>query len=233
LGFNQKREVRVKIGLTRIGLALAVVLFATCGTVHAQAVNNPIITVDEFGNGTIQFPGGPASPLPGVLAPDPGPGGLSAALTYSLGGPPGLVAGDLLMVEPGGGGLVSDIIRFNPAGTGNPAYPASLVFYSDKFDGVSAPADTGFPTLQYANALFVTEAGPELGPNGFTYTPTANQPGFVPGFGVTYVIQSDPLSVPEPSVMLLFSAGALVVGIGSARSFIKQRAAGASLPVKV
>src|SRR5438128_1507763 len=73
-------------------------LLLLCGRAHAA--NNPLITVDEHGKGTIQFPGGPALPLPGVLAPDPGPGGQPAVLTYNLLGPPALVSGDLLLIEP-------------------------------------------------------------------------------------------------------------------------------------
>lgn len=54
-----------------------------------------------------------------LLAFDPGPGGLASALTYSgLGNPPSLVAGDVLVFEPGIGNTLSDVIRFNPANTG-------------------------------------------------------------------------------------------------------------------
>jgi PEP-CTERM motif len=186
-----------------LGLALAATLSVTGGRVFAQAAGNPTITVDENGNGTLQFPGALAAPLPGVLAPDPGPGGLAAALTYNLLGPPGLVVGDLIILEPGGGGLISDIIRFNSTGPGN----GTLVFYSDKSDGADTIADVGFPTSLYANNLTVTEVGPEVGPNGFTYVPTANQPGFIsggsPGLVLTYVIKSDLATVPEPSTLAL------------------------------
>jgi hypothetical protein len=174
----------------------------------------PTITVDELGVGTIQFTGGLPAPLPGVLAPDPGPGGLTSALTYNLLGPPSLVAGDVILVEPGGVGLITDILRFNPAGTGgNPAYPASLVFYSDVFDGRNSLADTGFPTASYANTASFIETGLEGGMSGFLYTPTANQPGFVPGFTVTYNFVSDPAAVPEPA-SLIMAGTASVVGLG-------------------
>jgi hypothetical protein len=187
------------------------------GVAHAQALNNPQITVNENGTGTLQFPGGPPLLLSGVLAPDPGPSGLSSALTYNLLGPPSLVAGDVILSEGVGTALVvSDIIRFNPAGTGgNPAYPASLVFYSDLEAGADALADTGFPTARYTNIVTLIEVGPE-GNNGVTYTPTANQPGFVAGFGVTYNIQSDVTTVPEP-------ASGLLVAIGSGLMLVKRR----------
>src|SRR6059058_766533 len=84
-----------------------------------QAQSNPLITVDENGNGSLVFPGAMPVTTTGTLAPDPGPGGKSAALTYNLLGPPGLVAGDLIVLEAGM--IVGDIIRFNPAGTGSAA----------------------------------------------------------------------------------------------------------------
>jgi hypothetical protein len=104
----------------RARVLASVLLGVTTIVMSASAVpaqNNPIITVNENGVGTIQFPGGPATPLPGALAPDPGPGGSQSALTYNLLGPPALVAGDLHIFEPGTQ-VLSDLIRFNPAGTG-------------------------------------------------------------------------------------------------------------------
>jgi hypothetical protein len=144
-------------------------------------------------------------PLPFSVTADPGPGGLPNALTYGLLNPPGLVAGDLLLLEPGPLGVISDLIRFNPQQNGG-----SLVFYSDTGDGTPSPlADTGFPTSLYTNNLSRLEAGPELGPSGFVYTPTAGQPGFVAGAGgpVTYVINSDVL--PEPTSLTLTALGAV------------------------
>jgi hypothetical protein len=178
----------------------------------AAAQNNPVITVNELGVGSLLFAGMPAAPLAGVLQADPGPGGNILALTYNLLGPPGLVAGDLFLTRSGGG--ISDVIRFNPAGT-SAGYSASLVFYSDPAGG-SAFADRLFPTSNYAN-IFSRLEYVAPGADGVTYTPTSTQPGFVPGFGVTYVLQSEITTTPEPASCALFGAGLLILGGITAR----------------
>jgi len=82
------------------------------------------------------------------------------------------------------------------------------VFYSDIGDGADALADQPFPTSLYTNTFSANEAGPE-GANGFTYRPAAGQPGFVAGVGdpVTYVIQSDAVTAPEPNTIVLMLTG--------------------------
>jgi hypothetical protein len=182
-------------------LAVAGSVVAAAGVARGQ-VFTITITTDENGKGTLVNTNGFFSNLNGTLQPDPGPGGLPAALTYGLLDPPGLVAGDLILLEPGNN-LVSDIIRFNPNENGG-----SLVFYSDNLEDIDALADTGFPTALYTNTLSLEEVGPE-GLNGITYTPTAGQPGFVANAGgpVVYVIQSD--TVPEPASLGVLAVGAL------------------------
>ena len=137
---------------------------------------------------------------------------LLAALTYKLLNPPGLVAGDLLLFEPGSLNL-SDIIRYNSS-------DGALVFYSDlssPSDNFASLADFGFPSAFYVNTLTLTEIGLE-GNNGFTYTPTAGQPGFVTGAAgpVTYVIKSDVGGnlIPEPTSLSLAGAAILAMGAG-------------------
>ena len=167
----------------------------------AQAQFSITITINENCNGTLTNTNGFFGNLTCAFAADPGPGGLASALTYNLQNPPGLTAGDLILQEIGTT-FNSDIIRFNPSQNGG-----SAVFYSDALDVSTDLADTGFPTALYANNHSVIETGPE-GLNGFTYTPTSGQPGFVGGAGgpVTYVIQSD--TIPEPASAALFLAGA-------------------------
>jgi hypothetical protein len=197
-------------------VVLLLVLLLAAGAAQAQPAP-AVITVNESGTGTLQFPPGSPIPLSGILSADPGPGGLASALTYNLLGPPSLVAGDVILLETGDTLTVrSDIVRFNPAGTGAPGYPASLLFYSDTVAGSEALADTGFPSVLYTNVVTLLEIGPE-GSNGFLgYTPTANQPGFVAGFAVTYNLISDGTTVPEPAAVLL-------VAVGGGLLFVKRR----------
>jgi hypothetical protein len=194
----------------RLLLPLAGLLLLFGGAASAQ-ISSVDIFVDEDGHGLIfGFVG--RQTLPSALLPDPGPGGLPAALTYGLINPPGLVAGDVILRDRIDGPN-SDIIRFNPNQNGG-----SLVFYSDPSDPADDHpdlADTGFPTALYTNVVTLVEVGPE-GNNGVDYTPTAGQPGFVAGAAVpvTYHITSD---VPEPGTY------ALLAGLGVSSLFAVRR----------
>ncbi|HZO89442.1 MAG TPA: PEP-CTERM sorting domain-containing protein [Chthonomonadaceae bacterium] len=195
-------------------LALAAGLLLWAGTASAQTPPTVLITVDENGTGTGISPQLGFTFFPAFLAPDPGPGGLDSVLTYDLLGPPDLVAGDVLLFDEGISANVLDVIRFNPAGTGgDPNYPASLLFYSDDIEGFDSLADTDSPPgAFYSNQVSIPEVGPEDN-NGAFYTPTANQPGFVPGFAVTYHFISD-AAVPEPGALaLLLTSGLTGTGL--------------------
>jgi hypothetical protein len=173
--------------ISRVSTAL---LFATLfvfsgnNKLHAVPVN-PTFTFPETGQGKLELPNGFVVLLPGVLAPDPGPGGLSSALTFTAHpAEENLVVGDLFLLD--GNGRVSDILRFNPGAaiSGQP-----IVFYSNDSNGLLA--DTGLPAGFYANSLTILEnpSGPTI------YTPIAGQPGFEPASGalpVTYQIFSTP-----------------------------------------
>jgi hypothetical protein len=199
-----------------LSLGVAALLGSMGSVASAQAPTPVLISVDELGNAYFSSPILGNAFSPGFLEPDPGPGGLPAALTYNLLGPPSLVAGDIRLLEPITG-AATDLIRFNPTGTA-PGYAASLVFYSDNLDGLASLGDTGLPSSTYTNLLTFTEVGPE-GNNGFIYTPTAGQPGFIAGFLVTYDIHSDGHAVPEPASLVLFVIG----GVGAIGLAVRRR----------
>lgn len=164
------------------------------------------ISADENGNGHFTNTVGFSSALPFALQQDPGPGGLADALTYGLLNPPGLVAGDVILLDPTL--LVSDVIRFNPnesiSGT-----TGAAVFYS--LVGGGSLADIGLPTALYTNVFDITEIN-----GGATYTPIAGQPGFVTGAGgpVTYAFTSDePTAVPIPGTLPFFASGLAALGL--------------------
>ncbi len=147
------------------GSILAAVLLGCCLSAPVSA--DVTITVDELGNGTLVGPAG-TSTLPASTAADPGPGGLASVLTYGLLNPPDLVFGDVQLVS---GGVVIDVIRFVPAGTGSPSYAASLLFYSSPDgNGHLVPTPTP-PSVYYPNVISA--------PFGSVYTPGPGQPGYV------------------------------------------------------
>lgn len=190
-------------------LAISTTLLAS--PAQAQQAPEVTITANENGNGTIAFLGGQTFAMPFSQTNDPTPGGLANVLTYNLLGPPSLVAGDVILSEGVGAALVpSDVIRFLTTGS------AIFFFYSDNSDGVDGPADTGLPTAFLPNNVTLAETGAE-GSNGAFYTPTANQPGFIAGFAVTYHFISDSSGVPEPATWAMMVVGFGAIGIAFRR----------------
>jgi hypothetical protein len=192
--------------LTAAVLACCLSMSAFAGSVSAYLLPNGNIgiTVDENCNGVLNGFAGPVT-MPCGFQNDPGPGGLLGVMTYDMVNPPGLVPGDVLMMDQQG--WILDVIRFNPnGGPGNPTGSGSLVFYSDNLDGFDSGADTSGPPVQYyGNTITILEVGTE-GVNGAYYTPVAGQPGFVAGAAapVTYHFISD---VPEPGSIILLGSG--------------------------
>lgn len=192
---------------------LVAVLTGALHEVRAQQAVNVTITLHENGQGIIENTAGFHAVVAGMILPDPGPGGLSAALTFDLLGPPGLVGGDVFLLDSNTG--TSDIIRFNLAGTGDPNYLASAVFYSLINDsGENQLADTGFPTANYSSTITLPEN--QHGPT--TYTPALGQPGYVADASgsVGYVFFSsepDRNAVPETGTSaVLFGSALLAMG---------------------
>jgi hypothetical protein len=187
---------------------LVTAFVALPGSAFGQFAVN--ISIDENCHGLLTNTTGFSSPLTCGFVNDPGPGGLNNAMCYNLLGPPGLVAGDLQIFEIAGTTVLSDILRFDPNVQGGGVFVYSDMEVGDPHPD---PADIGFPTGRYTNSLSVTEVGPE-GNNGFVYTPTAGQPGFVTGAGgpVTYSFISDaPTPAPEPGTIGLMLGGAALL----------------------
>jgi hypothetical protein len=153
------------------------------------------------------------APLPFITGQDPGPGGRSNALSYGLLNPPGLTAGDLVVLDPSFTN-VSDLIRFNPqavvgGGTG------AMAFYSQP-GGTDLADKSGFPTALYD--IGQTQVIVEPSNGQISNTPTAGLPGFVTGAGgpITYNFTSPelsppPASAPEQSSVALMGLGGLAL----------------------
>ena len=177
-----------------IKVILAVSIAAAIGA--SSALAQPLISVDEWGNGTI---GG--SPLPwqtSLVEPFSGMTTLSYNLPF-LGN-----RGDVVIADSDG--TVSDIIRFD----GN----SHLFFFSDLPPAISL-ADVGIPgPVAAAPALFFNEVIVGGAEGYFGYLPVGNDPG-----GTTAPVMYDFISsyIPEPSLPALLACGFGILTLGRRR----------------
>ena len=176
--------------LRKVLVALALASAIRVTTASAQ---NPLITVDEKGNGNWN-----GVPLQSSLQLDPMSG--MTTLTYLLPFPG--VPGDVQLIEVNKPAPnISDIVRFD----GN----SHLFFFSDQDGPPVDLADVGLPPpLAGLLTVVVPEIGPE-GNNGAFYNPAGGLPGDNTA-GASYQFISD--AVPEPTTLSLAAlAGGLLI----------------------
>ncbi len=194
--------------LSRFGVPLLAIAAAFCLAAPSLEAQQPpfitTVTLNENGQGTISTLLGP-QPLTSGMLPDPGPGGLASALTFSP-LPADIVAGDVLVFGDFNLFILTDLIRFNPGVVG--VTSPTAVFYSAGGPGNFQLADTGFPNGNYRNTAIGVEA-----PDGIiSYIPATGQPGFSPTLLMEYEITS-PEEVPEPSSLALLGIGAALAAL--------------------
>ena len=202
----------------KIVLAIGLFLLLGCGSAFAQDLSYQV-TLDENGNGLLSLVGlfGPAT-LDFGMIPDPGPGGLPSVLYYDMINPPGLVGGDVVILEEDDS--VGDVLRFSPTVSLGPNDGIGGVFVYSVPDPIAFLADIGLPGSFNTNMVTLTETNGQI-----TYSPTEGQPGFISGgIPVTYTFVSDP-PVPEPGSILMLAGGLVMLGVGIRRKTRRSHAA--------
>jgi hypothetical protein len=194
----KKKGYAMKRFVTLLGIGSLLLLPVVVQPVQGQTPTPVIVTADEAGNGSLQFGTQPATSMPGAILNVLG----KDWLFYDMGGPPSLLAGYVLLLESTAG-PISDVIQFGDFGAAAPRL--GFLFSSDNSDGVDELADESgllevLPGRPTATIL-----------EGQSYIPTANQPGFVDGFSVTYNFNSDLETVPDAGT----TAGLLGLGVAS------------------
>jgi hypothetical protein len=153
-----------------------------------------------------------------------------SALTYYVGDPPAftpsVMEGDILLATPTEG--FSDIIRFNYGVNGVDGTPpyATIVVYSNGDDSYDSLADVPKQAMpvRLSNLLWMPKQSNEDGWTGLQgYTPLGPgwestvdgqiithrlaQPGYMPGYKVTYNFTSQPVPVPGAVVLGFLGLG--------------------------
>ena len=178
--------------------AAALAAIITGSTTCAFAQSNITAMVDEFGHGTYN-----GTTLTSGMVRDTISG--ITTLAYFL--PYSPVSGDVVLIgpEPGNTNAISDVLRFENAGTNE----GFLFFFSDVStnDPADSLADVGLPQLGQLPTIFISEIGPE-GNNGAAYLAAVGGPGSLlfPAAPVQYNFISDGV-IPEPASLLLGTLG--------------------------
>jgi hypothetical protein len=173
--------MRTKQHLMRL-LAFVVLVAVLANWARADTM---ALQVAPNGSGSVN-----GQPIPWMIGPDPGPGGLPNALFYGVG--PAFnqwTTGDILLLDSAG--ALRHLVRLTCLSNGAPI----LVFYSRQGEGTLA--SIGFPGIIQPPAIALTEAGQGAGQQGYVWTPTSEySPGYVPGAQVQYNFINH---APEPS----------------------------------
>jgi len=114
---------KIAVCLSVLGMVMGV------GASTASAIT---VTIDEFGNGSIDFGAG-VQPLTSFLIADPTGGVTEQPVLVYMSPITEVTSGDVYLRDVGEGGAVLDVVRF---------YNDYIIFYSDNVDGYDAPADT-------------------------------------------------------------------------------------------
>jgi hypothetical protein len=189
-------------------VAIAAALLFTTNASNAT-VSAPTFTFHENGVGQLELPNGAVITLAGILAADPGPGGLSSALVFTTHPQEGaaFTVGDVFLT--GHGGIISDVLRFTPATSSGTGLTQLIFLYSN--DGGGLLADVGLPAAFYPNSATITENEKAI----TTFIPTSGQPGFLPVAPVPIIYRI--ISMPDSGSTLLLLALALL-GLTVART---------------
>ena len=216
-------------------LAPAAALLAGSLVLSADSFVPFIVNLGESGNGSIRISGGPFTPLPGVLAPDPSNGGALALTYFFPASAPFPGTGTILAYEDSSLTSLSDALRFtDAAGNISGSGPADrMIFYSDAEPGDTALADTGFPSNITSGATTTEVEGIGAaahlppGDSGFTFVVPGPSRTGCPDCDIFHAVSEQVVPEPASCVLLLTVLG--LVGVPRLRTRIR----GARSPERV